>query len=139
MAITECAVEGCTRQARTRTASWCGLHYQRWYETGDVGPPLPLEQLYGKAHPRWSDDRLTYDGVHLRLRRSKGKASQYPCVDCGKPAENWAYDYNDPNELMDNKRNCVYSADPDRYEPKCRSCHKKGDFAVAKTRKVTTP
>jgi len=35
-----CSVDGCDRAARTR--GWCHAHYQRWRNTGDVKPELPM-------------------------------------------------------------------------------------------------
>lgn len=52
---------------------------------------------------------------HKRVYAAKGKASQYNCVDCGKPAYDWSWIHNtDPNDVSN-------------YEPRCRSCHLKYD------------
>ncbi len=67
----------------------------------------------GKAHWRWSNIP-SKAAIHRRIHRSKGKASQFPCYDCGKPARDWSsqtgkYDKND------------------EFVPRCRSCHIKKD------------
>ena len=53
--------------------------------------------------------------IHRRLGRWFGKASQFPCFDCGKKAHDWS------NE------NGNYTDDIKDYRPRCRSCHVKKD------------
>lgn len=55
----------------------------------------------------------SYYGRHARVVRVRGSASEYACVDCGKPAVDWAQihgtDGTDPHE---------------HYQPRCRFCHR---------------
>lgn len=74
-------------------------------------------------------DVITYEGAHWRVRQAKGPPTQHRCADCTSPAAQWSYDYSDPEEVICTKRNCKYSLDPDRYVPRCTSCHKVYDLA----------
>jgi hypothetical protein len=58
-----------------------------------------------------------------------GSARLYPCIECGKAAEQWAYDGTDPEELSGLQKGYVrvYSRYPEFYMPMCRRCHTKRD------------
>ncbi|WPH57825.2 hypothetical protein [Mycobacterium phage WXIN] len=63
-----------------------------------------------------------------------GSASQYPCIECGGQAKDWAYDGTDPVELLEIARQgtaMFYSRYPEFYMPMCRKCHGKRDGAMA--------
>lgn len=75
----------------------------------------------GKVSKRTPWDQVGYAAVHARLRRGKGKASAFQCIQCGDQAKDWAYDHTDPDERFD--ADGPYSLDPDRYHPMCRPCH----------------
>jgi hypothetical protein len=64
----------------------------------------------GKKHWKWTDkpSKLT---LHRRLHRTIGKASEFPCRDCGKQAFDWS------NETGN------YTDKIEDYVPRCRSCH----------------
>ena len=36
---------------------------------------------------------LTYLEAHLAVKAARGKASDYPCAECGDPARDWAYQH----------------------------------------------
>ena len=100
------------------------MHYQRWRRHADpyaVG--VGGAALRGELNPNWSGDDASYFAVHLRLRRERGSASDFSCVDCGRPAAHWSYDNSDPNERIapDLGR---YSVDTNRYAARCVSCHR---------------
>lgn len=60
----------------------------------------------------WQSDNPTYRNVHERVRRARGKASEYGCVDdCGRQAEDWSQIHG------------TDGTDPEHYEPRCRTCH----------------
>lgn len=67
-----------------------------------------------------------YVGAHYRVKFLHGSASDHPCVDCDRPAEDWSYDHTDLDELVD-PRGRPYSPDPSHYHPRCRRCHKRFD------------
>lgn len=60
----------------------------------------------------------SYDVWHHRVRKARGPASGYACVDCGQPARDWS------------------TADPSsddlwvRFQPRCRRCHCYRDGAM---------
>ena len=76
---------------------------------------------------------VTYWAVHRRLRCDRGRASEQACVDCGGPAQQWSYDHACSDELTGVIRGQMmpYSLDPARYQPRCRSCHRRFDQARA--------
>lgn len=52
---------------------------------------------------------------HNTLRRVRGSASLYRCVDCGKQARDWSHTHKtDPDDI-------------DNYHPRCAICHKQYD------------
>lgn len=72
-----------------------------------------------------------YGTAHTRVRTQRGPSTDYLCIDCGKQAQQWSYDHADPNELISETRGTegiAYSTDPDRYDPRCISCHKRFDL-----------
>lgn len=71
---------------------------------------------------------VAYSSAHYRIRRSKGAASRFRCVDCGTQALDWSYSGGDPGELVE--AGLAYSLDPNRYVPRCRACHKSHDNAI---------
>lgn len=77
--------------------------------------------------PGLSTGFVKYNAAHERVKRLWGPARQYPCVQCGKPADHWAYDNTDPTELMGRAR---YSLFPEFYMPMCASHHQLMDRAT---------
>jgi hypothetical protein len=74
----------------------------------------------------------SYELVHHRLRKTRGPASEYLCVDCGNAAQEWSYDGCDPQQLFKpGKTRLAYSLNPDRYEPRCKRCHSEYDRQAA--------
>jgi hypothetical protein len=75
-------------------------------------------------------ETISYFGIHRRIKRDRGLASEHTCADCGRRAQQWSYDGTDPAELHydpPGKRRLSYSMDLSRYQPRCRSCHYKRD------------
>ena len=126
-----CSIPGCTRPHWAR--SWCSTHYRRWYKTGstDIGPKAAREKS-----ARWSGDKITYSGMHQRLHRERGGATNHTCVHCGARARQWAYDHADPNERTDNQYG-PYSVDPAHYIPLCMLCHRRFDVSLHLNRRTT--
>lgn len=70
----------------------------------------------------------TYNTIHQILRRTVGSASDYTC-DCGKRAEDWAYQFTaGDQELRNENGSGPHSLDPADYAPMCHSCHVKFDL-----------
>lgn len=72
---------------------------------------------------------MSYSGAHAQVRRERGVATEHECVDCRAPATDWSYDNSDEREFTDRATGCTYSGDVERYQPRCRSCHRKADWA----------
>lgn len=77
---------------------------------GTFAPGLQDWKL-GDKHWAWQGDTPTKTAVHQRLYRARGKASEYPCVDCGLQARDWSQVKNTEGYSIDD------------FEPRCRSCH----------------
>lgn len=71
-------------------------------------------------------DAGCYQIAHSELRQHRGNADQHTCVDCTAPAQEWSYDYNDPDEVRCSS-GTRYSLNPDHYQPRCTSCHRTRD------------
>lgn len=85
----------------------------------------------GQPGAHYPTDAPAYRSAHDRVIRLKGSASTHVCVDCGGGAAHWSYDHTDPSELTTLRDGCLirYSADPQRYVPRCVPCHKRFDLA----------
>ena len=77
-----CSVDECTRPHHAN--GYCAYHNHRNMRNGH--PTAPVRQ--GRPH---KGSTVGYDGAHMRVKRLRGQASQYPCADCGKPASEWSY------------------------------------------------
>ena len=118
-----CSVEGCDRPHHAKT--YCAMHHRRWAKHGD---PLHVEPITGRP---MKGDHPTIHAIHKRLSRARGPASAHPCIDCGKPADDWSYNNADPDELMGQVGDsvCAYSLDLSNYDARCRPCHRIFDGA----------
>lgn len=144
-----CSVDDCPSAAKKR--GWCGKHYLRWYKYGDPTTLLPrfddcqidgcdkkprssraglCEMHYMRNH-RHGDPHMVVDtrketclyrGAHLRIARERGKADQFPCLDCGRQAAQWSYNHEDANEMLSSGGQ-PYSMNVMNYDPRCVSCH----------------
>lgn len=121
-----CSTEGCDRPLKAK--GLCNSHYER--ERLGRTMSLPIGELIGENSNRWAGEKITYYGLHVRIKRVKGKASEHLCSHCGKRATQWAYDHLDPEEKINLDHHLAYSLDPDRYIPLCSSCHKIFDLSI---------
>lgn len=125
-----CIVDECAAPVGDKGArGMCNKHYLRWCKHGDPamvavgGVPQPLDR-----NPHWSGDNATYNGVHLRLAAQRGRATEYPCVDCGDLAFEWSYNNSHEQERRDSIGR--YSTNLDAYDPRCVRCHRRFDAAM---------
>ncbi len=117
-----CSIDGCDRAHKGH--GYCNTHYKRFVRHGDTSVlGNPGRPLLGDA-PGWA-------AIHKRLMRSRGRASEFFCVDCGKQAAEWSYNNRDPHEIvaMDHGWVLAWSLDMTNYDPRCRSCHRLFDNA----------
>ena len=68
-----------------------------------------------------------YSTAHSAVEIEFGKASDYSCVDCGKPAQEWAFNGKEPR--VQGKNGLWFSTDINNYDPKCRPCHRGKDYS----------
>lgn len=120
-----CIVEDCDRPHEAQ--GLCNLHYGRFRDTGSVELILRL----GELSPKWQGSDIKYEAAHRRLEAARGSVSDYLCIYCACPAQQWSYDHADPNELID-PRGRPYSPDINHYEPMCRKCHRHEDVRAAR-------
>ncbi len=73
-----------------------------------------------------------YGAMHGRVRAERGPACDQTCLHCSNPAQDWAYDHNDPDERTESALG-VFSLDIMHYIPLCCKCHAKFDRRGYKT------
>lgn len=106
-----CEVDGCDE--KHWSSGYCSMHYRRAKRTGVPGPAE-------KMHVFIKGVVTSYSAAHAKLVRERGPASQFPCTDCDKQAEEWSYRHNEPGTF-------AWSDNPYDYDPRCRSCHRRFD------------
>lgn len=125
-----CEADGCGEDARIK--KMCEFHWRRSHFGRSLSTPYGATD-YGKL---WKP--IKYITAHARCFRLWGPAKGYPCIECGKPAQQWAYDGTDPTELYERcgsglqpERRARYSRFPEFYMPMCARCHRRADGAQA--------
>ena len=112
-----CDAPGCNNKHYAN--GWCSKHRMRMKRHGT------LENI--NSNPRTSTPK--YKAVHRRIMISKGKASEYLCIACGDPAQDWALIEERVKELVYcEDEGWPYSYDINDYEPMCKSHHKRMDM-----------
>ena len=101
----------------------CQMHYHRQWRHGDVNTVLPQPRTQ-------SPEEYSYRRAHTAVAWQFGIADLYPCVECGSPAAEWAYDGTDPSQKTQMVRikgveyPVTYSVWPEFYMPMCIPCHR---------------
>lgn len=163
--LRECSVEDCTKIAYAK--NFCSGHYKRFRITGSPVPTPKvqeycecgkeatvagkckthyMQQWYAAMQPRAFDpnainvkERVSYQGAHYRIRRTRGKASDYTCTDCPNPAREWALKFDAVNVHVNVSQTRMngsrFSMDPNDYEPRCRPCHSAYDAEHKNTKR----
>lgn len=88
------------------------------------------------ARPARRSEVVAYRSMHSRLRRWRGPASDFVCVDCKtKQAREWSYDRTGIEEMTEDVNGVTirYSLDLDSYSPRCSTCHHAHDRGERKT------
>lgn len=83
----------------------------------------------GDRNHMWKGDAAGYSAAHLRVAALRGSAREHACIDCGSPAHDWSFNNGRRTDLRDPETGCAYSNDPNDYDPRCRSCHRRFDRA----------
>lgn len=69
-----------------------------------------------------------YGLMHWRVRKDRGLARDFPCVDCFSIAQQWTYNHDTPEEFRRVSPNGQpFSIRIEDYDPRCVSCHKRYD------------
>ena len=85
-----CTFEGCTGKALAK--GYCGAHLRQLRIHGQM---VPIRTIF---------EDCSYVAAHHRCRALWGSAREYPCIQCGNAAEDWAYDGTDKDmELYDSR------------------------------------
>lgn len=117
----ECSTEGCEKQARYVATGYCDkCHIMAWRRR--QGVRTNAEAQFDR---RVNDGNVSYKQAHIRVKRHKGPASEFKCVDCGVQAQQWSYLHNAETELTDGER--VWSANDADYAARCVRHHKAFD------------
>lgn len=85
----------------------------------------------GDKTTHWRRDDIGYSMAHQRVRTDRGLVQTHDCLDCGRPAEHWSYNHDDPDERLAHglsARPVAYSVKPEHYSPRCVACHKRFDL-----------
>lgn len=133
-----CALAECERPVGPKGGKgFCHMHYVRNKVHGDPrmrdysANAARARSQRGSHHPRWAGDAVSYSMAHQRVYAARGPATAYLCAECRGTAQEWAYDGDDPRELvgMNGPYRCAYSVDPNHYDPLCKHCHALTDAA----------
>lgn len=126
-----CRIGGCERWCY---GTICSMHRERLRTKGCVGAVEARHELPAS----------NYRTAHGRVASAKGKADQYPCVDCGQAAGQWSYVGGAPDEKQQPwvyphgaATTVRFSSNPDYYVPRCRGCHNVFDKNEKKTREFS--
>lgn len=72
-----------------------------------------------------------YTAAHQRCRSDRGRVQLHDCIDCGRSAQHWSYNHDDPDERLAiglSANPVAYSLKPEHYSPRCVRCHKRFDL-----------
>ena len=118
-----CTIADCARRHKGR--GYCNLHLKRLRKHGDT-------ETIGQSGRPPKGELPTWDALHHRLARARGKAADHLCVDCGKNAREWSYNGSDSEQLVGSDHGffMAYSLNLLNYEPRCTSCHRLFDNAL---------
>lgn len=94
-----------------RKVGLCAAHYAMRAKYGEI-----RDWNY-----RWGDGG--YVSTHNFLRRARGKAAEFACIDCGDTAAEWSYDGGDPDEVSDDQGR-KFTRNTEAYSPRCVRCHR---------------
>ena len=101
------------------------------------GEPVVWRDIGCKAHRVYEQNKTeepSYRGMHFRLERMRGKASEYECENCGEQAAEWALlpgAATHSTYRKDKGRYYHFSLDLDDYVPLCRKDHRIMDLNYA--------
>jgi hypothetical protein len=129
MANDTCKFDGCDGKRSGR--GYCRKHLYRLRTHGDPGVVITAKECaaVGEASPSWRGDDIGYSAAHFRVKKLRGRAALFDCVDCHDEAAEWAYIHGSIREQR-NEKGQAYSADAEDYQPMCVPCHRAYDNDV---------
>lgn len=68
-----------------------------------------------------------YNAAHGVLRKARGKATMFDCVDCGGQGQQWSYRHDCWAERSNDRGKYPYCTHVEHYEPRCQDCHRTYD------------
>lgn len=134
-----------------RFGSWTALHHvsrETWHCRCDCGYEADVNGYTLRrgtstrcnfcanksvAAQRVLREDITYNALHSRLRRVRGRARDHVCAECGAQANGWAYQGGDPDERMAEVSwhgrafEAPFTTNLDAYSPMCNGCHSRKD------------
>lgn len=124
--------EPCDREAYSK--GMCLMHYKRdWRRMKNYGT-LDVPEMRGgyRAQNAVSKGKHRYDTTHKKIAKVRGKATNYSCIDCDNPAEQWSYNHDSLFEITDvfGGYEIPYSPRVIDYDPRCCVCHRRFDLGV---------
>lgn len=137
----DCREDQCSRPVAG--LGWCSMHWERVHKHGDPQTVLtsggPREMPEGADSSGWKADRIGYSGSHMRTRKERGPATEHRCIDCGGEAAEWSLRRSPTGVVKYAERTwpdgrtgeVPFSTDPNDYEPRCVSCHRRYDRRAA--------
>lgn len=127
-----CAVEGCTKPARSPNpripeSSWCPMHYHRWYRHGDlnrsgVGSSFvrKYRSVYMPGHPLAAESGKVY--VHRLVLFNKIGPGEHSCHWCDKKVT-WTVRRGPDKLVADHLDDAGDNNHPDNLVPSCAYCN----------------
>ena len=95
-----------------------------------------------RSRPYIADrEPATYLAAHDRVRRLRGRAAAWPCLECGNAAAQWAYRAGSARERITvdtvngRSQRRHWSPEPADYDPLCVRCHRNRDHGDAPARR----
>lgn len=124
-----CKVDDCEARAY-RTDGFCRNCGLRFDKNGTTA-----HHAKGELHYMWlTDEAMTYNAIHSRLRKHRGSARNYQCSECGKPAKHWSYNHDSRFEKVEmvSGYEVSFGTRIEDYSPRCVPCHKRFDLEVTR-------
>lgn len=105
----------CDEPSTSPNPGLCSFHMRRKGSGLDLDAP---RKRYNLGDPG-------YSAMRDKIRKERGRAPEYSCVDCGIQARDWVlrFDASIKTETTGPNAGRLFSQDIFDYEPRCRPCH----------------
>lgn len=144
-----CKIDNCQKKVQSREL--CSTHYMQWYRSqvrdvcssDDCDRAVYSRSLceshyksllreenpsYDTAQRQALKDNKSllspeYKRMHARLRKLRGPARDYDCIDCGQTAAEWSLSADSSLYGIESRKTFPYSQNVEDYAPRCTKCH----------------